>query len=170
MPCFKHAFSLMVACISTAFLAGDAAAAKRIAKYKKWAAYVEKRNGAKLCFLEADPVKEVGRYKKRGDSYLQVHTRSVKFLRSVIVVAGYTYKRGRRVRIRIAEREYRLPTKKDYAHTRSASQYKQLVAAMKKGRRMVVRGRSSRGTLTTDTYSLNGFSAALRSARRACGK
>ena len=168
MPCLKCASSLIVACIVTVPLDGDAIAAKRIGKYKKWAAYVEKRDGSKLCILEADPVKEAGRYQRRGDTYLQVHTRSAKFLRSVIVVAGYTYKRGRRVDIRIDKRKFRLPTKKDYAHTRNASQYARLVAAMKKGRRMVVKGTSSRGTLTTDTYSLNGFSAALRSARRAC--
>ncbi len=35
---------------------------------------------------------------------------------------------------------------------------------------MVVKGTSSRGTLTTDTYSLTGFSAALQSIDKACGR
>ncbi len=34
---------------------------------------------------------------------------------------------------------------------------------------MIVAGISSRGTLTTDTYSLNGFTAAYDAITRACG-
>ena len=34
---------------------------------------------------------------------------------------------------------------------------------------MVVRGVSSRGTQTTDTYSLSGFTAAYRAINTACG-
>jgi len=42
------------------------------------------------------------------------------------------------------------------------------VRALIRGSRMVVRGRSARNTLTIDTYTLNGFSAAYRLASRAC--
>jgi hypothetical protein len=34
---------------------------------------------------------------------------------------------------------------------------------------MVVRGQSNRGTKTTDTYSLVGFSAAYQAINQACG-
>ena len=40
---------------------------------------------------------------------------------------------------------------------------------MKRGRKMVVKGKSSRGTATTDTYSLTGFSAAYKAIGEACG-
>ena len=43
-----------------------------------------------------------------------------------------------------------------------------LVAAMRRGTEMVVRGRSARGTNTTDTYSLRGITAALERAAREC--
>ncbi|MGV8840846.1 MAG: invasion associated locus B family protein [Bauldia sp.] len=43
-----------------------------------------------------------------------------------------------------------------------------LVAAMRGGTEMVVRGRSARGTNTTDTYSLRGITAALERAAREC--
>ncbi|MFO1120388.1 MAG: invasion associated locus B family protein [Rhodospirillales bacterium] len=45
-----------------------------------------------------------------------------------------------------------------------------IVAAMKAGKAMIVRGTSARGTLTTDTYSLSGFSAALAAIDKACAK
>ena len=45
---------------------------------------------------------------------------------------------------------------------------KALVDAMIRGARMVVKGTSSRGTKTTDTYSLKGFSAAFKTIGKAC--
>lgn len=47
---------------------------------------------------------------------------------------------------------------------------KELVAAMKKGERMIVTGESSRGTATKDTYSLSGFTAAYRAISAKCKK
>ena len=39
---------------------------------------------------------------------------------------------------------------------------------MIRGARLVVKGTSSRGTKTTDTYSLKGFSAAFKAIGKAC--
>ena len=44
-----------------------------------------------------------------------------------------------------------------------------LVAALKRGSQLLVKGISRRGTATTDTYSLNGISAALDAAAKSCG-
>lgn len=45
-----------------------------------------------------------------------------------------------------------------------------LVAAMKAGSEAVVTARSQRGTVTTDTFSLTGFTAALDDAIQACSQ
>jgi hypothetical protein len=42
------------------------------------------------------------------------------------------------------------------------------VAALKKGSKLVVHGTSSRGTKTTDTYSLSGVTAAMDAIDKAC--
>ncbi|MGB1026239.1 MAG: invasion associated locus B family protein, partial [Rhodospirillaceae bacterium] len=39
---------------------------------------------------------------------------------------------------------------------------------MKRGRDMIVKGTSSRGTVTTDTYSLSGVTAAMNAIDKAC--
>lgn len=39
---------------------------------------------------------------------------------------------------------------------------------MKAGRTMIVRGTSTRGTATTDTYSLTGFTAGMKAIDEAC--
>lgn len=51
----------------------------------------------------------------------------------------------------------------------SAVEDELLTDAMKRGRTMVVRARSTRGTNTVDTYSLIGISAALARAAEECG-
>jgi invasion protein IalB len=43
-----------------------------------------------------------------------------------------------------------------------------LIAAFRKGARAKIQGVSSRGTKTTDTFSLNGFTAALEAAVALC--
>jgi hypothetical protein len=43
-----------------------------------------------------------------------------------------------------------------------------LVAAMRSGSTMSVQGTSSRGTVSTDTYSLSGVSAALDAIAKEC--
>jgi hypothetical protein len=44
-----------------------------------------------------------------------------------------------------------------------------VTAAMRDGKQMVVKGVSSRGTKTTDTYSLAGVSQAYDAINEACG-
>ena len=43
-----------------------------------------------------------------------------------------------------------------------------LVNAMKRGNELVFKGTSERGTLTTDSYSLKGVTAAMRAIDKAC--
>ena len=44
----------------------------------------------------------------------------------------------------------------------------EVIIAMKKGLKMIVQGYSSRGTLTTDDYSLTGFTAAFNKLSKDC--
>ena len=59
-------------------------------------------------------------------------------------------------------------TKGRNAWNRDAQVDRAMVEAMKGGSELVIKGTSQRGTLTTDTYSLNGFSAALAAIMKAC--
>ena len=43
-----------------------------------------------------------------------------------------------------------------------------IVKAMIQGARMIIKGTSSSGTQTTDTYSLKGFTAAYKAINKAC--
>ena len=63
---------------------------------------------------------------------------------------------------------FKLFTEGDAAWSKDQPSDLKLVKAMKKGNRMTVVGRSSRGTKTTDTYSLSGFTAMKKRIDREC--
>ena len=52
----------------------------------------------------------------------------------------------------------------------SSQEDRNLIAAMKRGERMIVDGKSNRGTATKDTYSLKGFSSAYQAISAKCKK
>ena len=62
-----------------------------------------------------------------------------------------------------------LRSQKDRAWAKDADDRQALVDAMRKGTSLVVQGTSARGTETTDTYSLMGFSKAYEAIGAACG-
>ena len=59
-------------------------------------------------------------------------------------------------------------TDKDSAWIENPTQETALIAAMQKGSKMTVVGKSRRGTVTTDSYSLSGISAALDAMAKEC--
>lgn len=146
-----------------------AAAPKLIGKFKSWVAVQDGKKRGKTCYVHAEPSSMKGRYKKRGHAFVEViHVPAENRRNEVLFTSGYTFKADGTVKVDIGGRRFVLYTDKDLAWTASVKDDHALVRAMRRGRRMVVRGRSWRGTLTTDTYSLLGFTAALRVASAAC--
>ena len=86
----------------------------------------------------------------------------------VSVTAGYDYQSGSETEVDIDGRDFALFTRGGISWAYDARGDTNLVEAMRRGNRMVVRGTSSRGTLTTDTYSLSGFTAAYNAIEKAC--
>lgn len=142
-----------------------AAEAVEVGVYGDWRAYTE---GA-TCYLGAEPKKAEGKYKLRDQPYVLVsHRPGDKSLGVVRIIAGYTYKPGSETDVAIGDKSFRLFTDGGDAWARNARTDRALVAAMKAGKAMTVKGTSSRGTLTTDTYSLTGFTAAYAAIGKAC--
>ena len=139
--------------------------------FQDWRAYKTTQAGKALCYMAGEPGKAVGKYKKRGKIYAMVsHRPGAKAFDVVSIHSGYTYKEGSSVTVGIGGGSFTLFTHGDVAWARKASHDRALVGAMRAGRDMVVRGVSSRGTKTTDTYSLLGFSAAYSEISSACRK
>jgi hypothetical protein len=86
----------------------------------------------------------------------------------VSVQPGYSFKPGSTVEIRIGGKRWDFFTQGEHAWANTDDEDRQVIAAMKDGSDMTVRGTSTLDTFSLDTYSLLGFTAALEALRDAC--
>lgn len=148
----------------------SAAAGKELGAFKDWAAYSEGKGKNLICWIYSEPKKAEGKYTRRGRIYVVVsHRPGQKTTDEVQFTAGYTFKKDSELTVVVDKKSFTLFTDEDAAWTRSPEEDKALVAAMRAGNRMIATGVSSRGTLTKDTYSLAGVSAAHKAIGKACG-
>lgn len=165
-----HLIPISVLALTLALAATPAAAAKVINTFGDWTAFKDNERGKKVCYIGAEPTKSAGKYKKRGDVYILVTNRPAEKKTGVVsITAGYTYKRGSEVEAAVGDAAFRLFTDRDIAWNYDAKADRAMVRTMKVGLNMIVKGTSSKGTKTTDTYSLKGFSAAYQAIGIACG-
>ena len=127
---------------------------------KEWGAYRYDNDNGRICFVSSVPIKSKGKYdpKNRGDIRVFVSHGPGKAERDVVqVIAGYRYKPQSDVSLTIDGKSFNLFTIEDRAYAESDEDDRRIITLMKRGSRMTVVGISSRGTKTTDTYSLSGF-------------
>lgn len=141
-----------------------------IATHRDWHAFQYTEDGERVCYVASKPTSEEGDYSVRGDVYVLVTHRPGENSRNVVsFITGYTYQDGSDVEVTISNNSFELFTHEDTAWARDSATDERLVEAMKAGANMVVQGTSSRGTVTTDTYSLLGFTASMSEIDEACG-
>lgn len=160
------AFSLFFYCSNA-----NASNVKILGEYDDWVAYSYVDVSGKVCYMASTPKKEEGKYTKRGDIYaLVTHRPRDKSFDTISIVAGYRYGKNAKATLRIGKKDYNLFTEKDRAWATNENIDKQIVKSMKNGYKMIIHGKSNRGTKTKDTYSLKGFSNAYKAISKACPK
>lgn len=146
------------------------AKAEHLGDAQGWSAFAETDKNAKACYLVGRPVKSEPENLKRGDVYVYVtHRPAEKALNVVSFAAGYPYKDATDAELTVDTRKFALFTNKESAWSRDAATDKAVVEAMAKAKQAVLKGTSARGTATSDTYDLDGFSAMLSQIDKACG-
>lgn len=166
----KKFFSLTGLVYFLGVAAVHASPPQMIGEYDDWTAYYYRDKAGAVCYMASTPKKDEGKYSKRGDIYAVItHRPSEKSFDVLNINAGYKYKPGSKVMIKIGAKTFdRLFTNEDKAWAINDKTDKEIVAEMKRGSRMVVHGTSARGTQTKDTYSLAGFSSAYRAISNKC--
>ena len=118
------------------------------------------------CYIASAPIKKEGNYTKRGDTYILVYRINKSPDKIVQVTAGYNYDESKPVTLKIDQTTFVFFGKDDNAWTKDKD--KEVIFAMKKGINLIIQGYSSRGTLTTDVYTLKGFTAAFNKLSKDC--
>jgi hypothetical protein len=142
-----------------------------LGQYGDWGAYAAAAGGRKVCYALAKPSSQQtdppGR--SRDPAYLMVSTRPAENVQDeVSIVIGYPFKPGSDATVEIGSNKYAMYTQNDGAWIKNAAEEPRMVDAMRKAGDLVVTGVSSRGTQTTDRYSLRGISQALDRAAQEC--
>lgn len=166
----KLRFALAAAAISLAMAGGAAAqTATALGQFRDWGAYVADGSGGKVCYALSQPKSMEPRNVNRDPVYFFVTSRPGQGVKNeVSVVIGYPFGAESRASAQVGSDSFTLFTKDDGAWVENAAEESRLVAAMRAGATMIVKGTSQRGTNTSDTYSLSGISAALDKIAEEC--
>jgi hypothetical protein len=142
-----------------------------LGQFGDWGAYSGTNDGRKVCFALSKPVSAETDppNRPRDQPYLFVSIRPAENVKNeVSVIVGYPHKPDADASVEIGSTKFAMYTQNDGAWIKNAAEETQMVDAMRKGSDFVVKGVSSRGTETTDRYSLKGISQALERAAQEC--
>lgn len=167
-----HRISLAAAAVlvvSTAAVAQSTATL--VGEFRVWKTYVA-NTPEKMCFIASQPQDSTysQSVSSRDPAFFMVTTIPARNIASeASTIIGYPFRESSNVTIEVDGQQFSMFTQADAAWI-EADQEPALVAAMKQGAVMFVKGTSRRGTQTTDTYSLSGVTAALEAAFQECSR
>lgn len=162
-----------------AIVAADAAGAQeestnRVAADTDWSVFVE--DDPKECWavsapketalVDSDGNPTTGR---RGDILLFVFDRPAAGVDGqVTFTGGYPFAGGSTVTLTVGSDDFELFTEGEWAWPATPEEDARIVEALKRGASAEVRGRSGRGNVTIDQFSLLGFTAAMDEVNSRC--
>ncbi|MGY4510618.1 invasion associated locus B family protein [Bradyrhizobium sp. USDA 3650] len=142
-----------------------------IGQFGTWGAYSAAPNGKKVCFALAKPSssKTNPPNRPRDPAYAFVSTRPAeKVNNEVSVMIGYALKPGSESSVEVGGAAFAMYSQGDGLWIKNAAEEERMVETMRKSADLVVKGISSKGTETTDTFSLKGLAQALDRISQDC--
>jgi invasion protein IalB len=142
-----------------------------IGQFGTWGAYTATPNGKKVCFALAKPSssKTNPPNRPRDPAYAFVSTRPAeKVVNEVSIMIGYALKPGSESTLEVGGASYAMYTQGDGLWIKNAAEEERMVDAMRKAADVTVKGVSTKGTETTDVFSLKGLSQALDRLAQDC--
>jgi len=168
---YMKTFTFMV--LLSALTANPASAQDKrelLGSFRDWDAFtIERATGEKICYMVSQPKASTPQGVNRGDIYTMITMRPrVRIENEVNVVVGYPFRASSEATATVDAKQFRMFTEGDGAWLRTPREDGEMVAAMRAGSTLIVRGTSSRGTNTQDRYSLMGFTSAHNAIKQAC--
>lgn len=142
--------------------------AKRLGAFGAWVAYSYTEAGGKVCYAAARADKTQGGDKGRQGTVVAV-THRAKSAGEVSLNGAYGFKKDAEAEILLSGNKHTFFAQGQSAWAKEASADKPIVAAMIRGREVIVRATPAKGAAIVDTVSLTGFSDALAAIDKACG-
>jgi len=161
----------LIAVVATGAIAQQST--NRVAAKTDWSVFVE--DDPTECWAVSSPKETVntkdGRVVavRRSEILLFVSYRPGSSVKSELsFTGGYPFANGSTVSASVGGDTYEFFTSGENAWPASAAEDAKIITAMKRGAEVTFTGRSGRGTVTKDTFSLLGFTAAVEEAAKRC--
>lgn len=165
----KIALATLITGLLAALPAAAQEGAKVMGSFKDWEVHSYQQDGAKVCNMFSKPTKSEGNYTQRGDVYIFVTNRpSEKITDEFSVQIGYRFMTEAPAYAIVGGQKFALFTDGDFAWVHQDKDQRSLIRALRAGSEVTIQGTSSRGTKTTDVFSLSGFTAAHNMISSAC--
>lgn len=134
-----------------------------------WEAFKASDARGTVCYVISAPKTKEPAAAKRGQIHFLVSNwPGVPITGEPSIIIGYPFKDGSTATVEVGADKFEFFTKEDGAWLSTGTDEARLVTAMRASGELTVKGMSRRGTLTTDTYSLKGISAALDKLAEGC--
>ena len=144
-------------------------AVETLGTFQDWSAFAFSERGQRVCFVQTKPSASEPKNVRRGPIHVLVTHRPAENATDVVsVLMGYPLRPGSDVDVDVDGQKFRLFIDKETAWAPDSRTDTAMSEAFAKGQRATVKGVSARGTTTTDSYSLMGFSAAYGAISKAC--
>jgi hypothetical protein len=123
----------------------------------------------KTCYALASPTDRAPSGLSRDPAFLFISTRPGEKVRDeVSFIVGFPMKASGVSKAEIGGTNFELVTKGSNAWIKNQADEPKFIETLKKGSKLVVKFTSTRGRVTTDTYSLKGVSQALEAVAKEC--
>jgi invasion protein IalB len=167
-------FAAAVTLLSLHPQANPTAQATLLGQYGDWGAYTASPGGQKVCFALAKPTSSVdippNRRTAANPVYMFISTRPAEKVSNEIsvLVTGYQFKPNSEASVAVGSTNFAMYTQNDGAWVKNAAEEAKLIDTMRKSADVAIKATSSRGTQTTDTFSLKGLSQAIDRVAQEC--
>ncbi|PJE30383.1 hypothetical protein SAMN06297129_0750 [Pseudooceanicola antarcticus] len=163
----------IIACAAGAASAQQDVSENQVAAVTDWSVFED--NDPRECWAVSVPKETVNTRDGEVVSVRRSEIQLMAFYRpdasvggQLAFTGGYPFAEGSVVTIDVDGTSYDLYTEGEWAWPASTEDDGKILASMKAGSEAVLTGRSGRGTVTKDTFSLMGFTAAVEDSARRC--
>jgi hypothetical protein len=143
--------------------------ATNLGTFTNWTVWRANDGSGTLCYISSQPQSTLPAGVNRDPIHFLVVTRKGLGTRNEVQsLLGYPLANEPLPTAAVDGRSYNMLPEGEAAWLASEADESGFVTALKAGSQLVVKGRSQRGTNTTDTYSLSGVTAAMTEMEKAC--
>jgi len=164
--------ALVATMLSTPFVAAEAQQRPTaVETFKDWSVFADDSPPAKVCYAATVPSESEANREgiRRGDVFIFVSTYPEQDVRyEISVKLGYPTDPQKPPRLEIGNQRFTMISDGEEAWLETPEDDSKAVAAMRAGSKATVIAVSGRGTTTTDTFSLLGFTASLKKVDDLC--